>query len=119
MVRPARAARQVRLRTAVARVLAPTPLRLANAPDMAPLIGRPIRIGGMKITVEISDPLLRKARDLAVKEGVTLCTVIERGLNRVVAEGQERKPFRLRKASFKGTGLQPHAEDAAGSTGCR
>jgi hypothetical protein len=69
-------------------------------------------MGVMKTTVEISDALLRKARELAAREGVTLRDLIERGLNRVVAERRERKPFRLRKASFKGEGLHPGADGA-------
>jgi hypothetical protein len=65
----------------------------------------------MKTTIEISDPLLCEARELAAREGVTLRTLVERGLQRVVAEGH-RPPFRLRKASFKGEGLQPEMRDA-------
>ena len=34
----------------------------------------------MKTTVAISDPLLREARELAAREGVTLRTLVERGL---------------------------------------
>ena len=40
----------------------------------------------MKITVEISDSLLREARKLAAREGVTLRAVVKRGLHRVVAD---------------------------------
>ena len=40
----------------------------------------------MKTTVEISDPLLREARKLAEREGVTLRALVERGLRRVVTE---------------------------------
>ncbi len=38
----------------------------------------------MTTTVEISDPLLREARELAAREGVTLRALIERGLRHVV-----------------------------------
>jgi len=67
----------------------------------------------MKTTVEISDPLLREARKLAAREGVTLRTVIERGLHRVVTETKQGTPFKLRRASFKGKGLQPDLRHAA------
>ena len=40
----------------------------------------------MKTTIEISDPLLREARKLAEREGVTLRALVERGLRRVVTE---------------------------------
>ncbi|MBM3502469.1 MAG: DUF2191 domain-containing protein [Alphaproteobacteria bacterium] len=61
----------------------------------------------IKTTIEISDPLLRQARKLAEREGVTLRTIVERGLNRVVSEARAGEPFRLRRASVKGDGLQP------------
>ncbi len=60
----------------------------------------------MKTTIEISDPLLRQARKLAEREGVTLRALVERGLRRVVAETKPGAPFKLRRASFKGRGLQ-------------
>jgi hypothetical protein len=60
----------------------------------------------MKTTIEISDPLLREARDLAAREGVTLRTLVERGLRRVVSDIPTGKRFQLRRASFKGQGLQ-------------
>ncbi len=62
----------------------------------------------MKTTVEISDSLLEEARKLAAREGTTLKALIEQGLRAVVAERRQRVgAFRLRKASFKGDGLQP------------
>jgi hypothetical protein len=67
----------------------------------------------MKTTVEISDPLLREARKLAAREGVTLRTLIERGLQRVVTETKQNAPFKLRRASVKGKGLQPGAQNAS------
>jgi hypothetical protein len=66
----------------------------------------PIRKGLMKTTVEISDALLREVRKLAAREGVTLRTLVERGLHRVVAETKHGAPFKLRRASFKGKGRQ-------------
>jgi hypothetical protein len=67
----------------------------------------------MKTTVEISDPLLREARELAAREGVTLRSMIERGLRGVVAETKRARRFKLRKASFKGSGLQPEMRAAS------
>jgi len=67
----------------------------------------------VKTTVEISDPLLREVRKLAVREGVTLRTLVERGLHRVVAETKRGPPFKLRRASFKGKGRQADFRDAS------
>ncbi len=67
----------------------------------------------MKTTIEISDPLLRDARKIAEREGITLRALVERGLRRVVAETRTSPPFKLRKASFKGRGLQDDRGDAS------
>jgi hypothetical protein len=66
----------------------------------------------MKTTIEISDPLLRDARKLAAREGVTLRALVERGLHRIVRESRESAAFKLRRASFKGKGLQAEFRDA-------
>jgi hypothetical protein len=66
----------------------------------------------MKTTIEISDPLLREVRKLAMCEGVTLRILVERGLHRVLAETKHAVPLKLRRASFKGKGLQPALRDA-------
>jgi hypothetical protein len=66
----------------------------------------------MKTTVEISNPLLREARKLTDREGVTLRALIERGLQRVLSETRRGKAFKLRRASFKGEGLQPDVQGA-------
>jgi hypothetical protein len=70
----------------------------------------------MKITVEISDALLRQVRKLAAGESVTLRALVERGLCRVVAEAKQGKPFKLRRASFKGKGLQADLHTASWDT---
>ena len=67
----------------------------------------------MKTTVEISDSLLLEARRLAAREGVTLRTLVERGLHRVISETSHGTPFKLRRASFKGKGLNPDLQDAS------
>lgn len=67
----------------------------------------------MKTTVEIADPLLRDARKLAVSQGVTLRELIERGLHLVLADARPTAPFKLRRASFRGKGLQPGFREAA------
>jgi hypothetical protein len=70
----------------------------------------------MKTTIEISDPLLSKARKLAQREGVTLRTLVERGLSRVVSEAKKPVSFKLRRAAFKGSGLQAEFHDASWET---
>jgi hypothetical protein len=66
----------------------------------------------MKTTIEISDSLLNEAKKLAAKEGTTVRAFVEQGLRKVVAERKSRGAFRLRKAAFKGKGIQPGVEDA-------
>jgi hypothetical protein len=67
----------------------------------------------MKATIDISDPPLREARKLAEREGVTLRALVERGLRRVMTETKRDAPFKLRRASFKGKGLQADARGAS------
>jgi CRISPR/Cas system-associated protein Csm6 len=66
----------------------------------------------MKTTIEISDSLLEEAKRLAAKEGTTVRAYVEQGLRRILAERKSRGAFRLRKATFKGKGLQPGVQDA-------
>jgi hypothetical protein len=66
----------------------------------------------MKTTIEIADSLLREVRKVAAREGVTLRTLVERGLRRVVTEAKPKARFKLRRASFGGKGLQSDLRDA-------
>jgi hypothetical protein len=66
----------------------------------------------MKTTIEISNSLLEEARKLAAKEGTTVRALVEQGLRRIVAERKSRSAFKLRKATFRGAGLQPGASGA-------
>lgn len=66
----------------------------------------------MKTTVEIPDTLLEEARKLAARQDTTLRVLIIEGLRRTIAERKRTGTFRLRKATFRGTGLQPDVEGA-------
>jgi hypothetical protein len=68
----------------------------------------------VKTTIDIADPLLREVRRLAARERTTLKALVEQGLRQVILEREKGTavPFRLRKASFKGKGLQPVAREA-------
>lgn len=67
----------------------------------------------MKTTVEIPDTLMKEARKLASRQRTTLRVLIVEGLRRVLTERRSSAGFRLRKASFKGNGLQPEAAGAS------
>lgn len=67
-------------------------------------------VSHMKTTVEISDPLLKQAKRVAAREQTTVKALIERGLRSVLAERKHARAFRLRKASYRGKGLQPAAQ---------
>jgi len=63
----------------------------------------------MKTTIEITDALLAEAREVAAREQASVRALVEEGLRRVLDDRRRRGEFRLRKASFKGRGLQPDA----------
>ena len=67
----------------------------------------------MKTTIEISDPLITAAKEVASLEGTTLKELVEQGLRHVLSQHKAALPFRLKKASFKGKGLQPGVSDGA------
>lgn len=60
----------------------------------------------MKTTIDISYSLFEAAKKAAAKEGTTLRALVELGLRRVLEEKKRSQVFRLRKASFRGEGLQ-------------
>lgn len=67
----------------------------------------------MKTTVEISDPLLREAQDLARRTKTTLRAVLESGLRRELAERSQRADFHLPDASVGGRGVRVEFRGAA------
>ena len=66
----------------------------------------------MKTTVEIPDALLDEARRVAAREGTTVRALVEEGLRRALAQ-RTAGTFRLRRATFKGQGLQPGVADGS------
>jgi Arc/MetJ family transcription regulator len=60
----------------------------------------------MKTTIEIADALLAAARRVAASERTTVRRLVEDGLRRVLRERPRAARFRLRRAAFKGKGLQ-------------
>ncbi len=61
----------------------------------------------MKTTIEISDPLLRRAKRLAAKRGTTLKAVIEDALRAELAAGEAGVVGgSVRTHTFKGRGLK-------------
>jgi len=70
-------------------------------------------VSHMKTTIQIPDSLFEEARKLAHRQRTTLKALVVEGLRRVVSERKRRRQFRLRKATFKGSGLQPHLAGAS------
>jgi citrate lyase beta subunit len=67
----------------------------------------------MKTTIDISDHLLNRAKELARKENTTLKELTEEGLALVLAEHSARTPRRLEPVVFGGRGL---SEDFRGKS---
>ena len=66
----------------------------------------------MKTTLDISDPLLEQAKAIAARDGVTLRSLVEQGLQSVLAQRASARPYKLRDASVKGRGLHPDLANA-------
>jgi hypothetical protein len=63
-------------------------------------------MGVVKTTVEITDALLEETERVASRQSRTLRELIEEGLRRSLDDRRKRKGFRLRRASYRGKGLQ-------------
>jgi hypothetical protein len=63
----------------------------------------------MKTTIEINDALLHQAKQVALDRKLTLKAVIEAALRQFLEQSlvRQQPPFKLRKCTFKGEGLQP------------
>lgn len=67
----------------------------------------------MKTSIQISNNLFEEARKLAHRERTTFKALVEEGLRRIISDRKKRSSFHLRKATFKGNGIQPHLADAS------
>ena len=67
----------------------------------------------MKTTVDIVDALMHEAKLLAAGEGTTVRALIEEGLRQVIRERKKKESFALRKATFRGNGLQPEVREGS------
>lgn len=70
-------------------------------------------VSHMKTTLDLPDHLLIQAKQEAVRRRTTLRALFEEGLRAVLGKDRPARPFKLRKATFRGRGLRP--EVAAGS----
>lgn len=60
----------------------------------------------MKTSIEISDPLMKRARAVAAREGKSIRELVEAGLRLVLDQRERRATFTLRDASVGGKGLR-------------
>jgi len=66
----------------------------------------------MKTTIDLPEPLLREAQELARAEGTSLRALVEDGLRAILARRRAAERFRLPDASVDGRGLRPEFADA-------
>ena len=59
----------------------------------------------MKMTVEISEDLFARAREVAQREGTTLRNLIEEGLRVTLAQREQKNSYRWPDLSVPGEGL--------------
>lgn len=60
----------------------------------------------MKTTIEIADGLLEEAKKTARRDAITLRQLVEEGLGMSLEKRRQTDGFRLRRASYRGAGLQ-------------
>jgi len=66
----------------------------------------------MKTTVEISEDLFARTREVAQREGTTLRALIEEGLRTTLARREQKAaPYRWPDLSVDGEGLSPRIEE--------
>ncbi len=63
-------------------------------------------VNNMKTTIDISDSLLQEAKKLSAQRRITLRSLVKQGLREIISRQKSDQKFKLRKASFRGNGLQ-------------
>ncbi|HVS00892.1 MAG TPA: DUF2191 domain-containing protein [Thermoanaerobaculia bacterium] len=61
----------------------------------------------MKTTLELPDTLVEEASAVASRDQTSLQALVEEGLRHVLEERRSPASFRLRRATFRGQGVQP------------
>ena len=60
----------------------------------------------MKTTIELPDDLAARAKELAARRGISLRTVIEEGVRKVIRTDRNQPEFKFPDARVTGKGLQ-------------
>ena len=61
----------------------------------------------MKTTIDIADSLFARAKGLSRREGTTLKQLVDEGLEKVLAEKENRQSVRIQPVVMEGTGIDP------------
>ncbi len=67
----------------------------------------------MKTTVDIASSILSRSKELARRENATLRSLVEEGLELVLAERQVRRKNPVKPVTFRGRGLTPQYRNAS------
>ena len=67
----------------------------------------------MKTTIEIAPDVLKRGKQLAREDHITLRALVEEGLRHVIAERERKSIFKLRRIPFTGGGFREGFEDAS------
>ncbi len=66
----------------------------------------------MKTTIDIASNILERSRELARREGTTLRSMVEEGLELVLERRQARRRTPVKPVTFRGKGLTPQFRNA-------
>jgi hypothetical protein len=67
----------------------------------------------MKTTVEITEDLFARTREVAQREGTTMRTLIEEGLRAALARREQKTSYHWPDLSVSGEGLAPEIEEGS------
>jgi len=67
----------------------------------------------MKTTVEITEELFTRTREVAQREGTTMRTLIEEGLRAALARREQKTSYQWPDLSVCGEGLTPDIEEGS------